>query len=333
MKPFRERNPIAVGIVGVVILTAIGLLAYFSDNLPFIGGGTTYTADFSEAAGLRSGNEVRVAGVQVGTVSDVTLEGNHVKVTFTVKDAWVGDASTAAIKIRTLLGEKYLAVDPLGRNAQDPGKAIPLNRTVAPYDVTEAFNDLASTVGQIDTGQLANAFETITSAFGTTAPDVKAALTGLAAVSQSISSRDNQLAELLSNTKQVTGELANDTSQFQLLLADGSQLLTEVQARRDAIHSLLTGTEQLAQQLAGLVNDNNAQMGPALAALDQVTNTLQANQDNLNKALSLAGPYYRMIGNTVGNGRWLDAYICGLIPQPPDSTNRTSCVPPKPGGN
>jgi phospholipid/cholesterol/gamma-HCH transport system substrate-binding protein len=328
MKPFRERNPIAVGIVGVVLLTAIGLLAYFSDQLPFIGGGTTYTADFSEAAGLRSGNEVRVAGVMVGNVTDVSLDRNHVKVTFKVKGAWIGDSSTAAIKIRTLLGEKYLAIDPLGRNDQDPGKTIPVNRTVAPYDVTQAFNDLASTVGSIDTNQLAQAFESISSAFGTTAPDVKSALTGLAAVSQSIATRDNQLSQLLSNTKSVTGVLAADTAQFQLLLSDGSQLLSEVQARRDAIHTLLTGTEALSQQLAGLVNDNNAQIGPALAALDQVTNTLQANQDNLNKALSLAGPYYRMLGNTVGNGRWLDSYICGLIPQ-----TASGCVPPKPGGH
>src|SRR5262249_20196671 len=135
----RERNPVLVGLAGLAIVAVVALLAFFSGSLPVIGGGTTYTADFTEAAGLRSGNEVRVAGVKVGSVTGVSLDGTHVKVTFKVKNAWVGNASTAAIKIKTLLGEKYLAVDPLGTAAQNPGQAIPASRTTSPYDVTQAF--------------------------------------------------------------------------------------------------------------------------------------------------------------------------------------------------
>ncbi|NED01552.1 MCE family protein, partial [Streptomyces sp. SID6648] len=76
--------------------------------------GTTYSADFSEAAGLDTGDEVRIAGVKVGRVTGVALDGAKVKVTFEVEDAWVGDRTTAAIAIKTVLGDKYLALDPLG---------------------------------------------------------------------------------------------------------------------------------------------------------------------------------------------------------------------------
>ena len=135
------------------------------------------------------------------------------KVAFKVKDTWVGNASTVAIKIKTLLGEKYLAVDPLGAKDQDPARTIPESRTVSPYDVTDAFNGLANTVGQLDTDQLAQSFQDIANAFGNTAPDVHSTLQGLAALSETISSRDNQLSQLLANTKQITGDLANeDTS-------------------------------------------------------------------------------------------------------------------------
>ncbi|HEX3783954.1 MAG TPA: MCE family protein [Pseudonocardiaceae bacterium] len=335
MKSIRERNPIAIGVIGIVVLVVIGLLTYYSDDLPIIGGGTTYTADFSEAAGLVSGNEVRVAGVKVGKVTGVSLDGAKVKVSFKVKDTWVGNASTVAIKIKTLLGEKYLAVDPLGGAAQNPDATIPLGRTVSPYDVTDAFNGLADTVGQINTSQLAQSFEAISNTFSNTGPDVHSTLQGLSALSETISSRDNQLAQLLANTKQITGDLANEDTQFTELLNDGGQLLTELQQRRDAISALLTGTQQLATQLSGLVTDNDKTLGPALSELDQVTTVLRNNQDNLNKALQLAGPYYRLVGNTLGSGHWMDTYLCGLIPKnylPAGSEPDSGCIPPKPGG-
>jgi phospholipid/cholesterol/gamma-HCH transport system substrate-binding protein len=335
MKSIRERDPVAVSIGGLVVLTVLGLLAYFSDDLPVIGGGTTYTADFTEAAGLDPGNEVRVAGVKVGKVTDVALDGGHVTVSFRVKDTWIGDASTAAIAIKTLLGEKYLAVDPLGTARQNPARRIPAGRTTSPYDVTAAFNGLARTFGELDTEQLALSLQTISNTFRDTPPDVRKALNGLSALSKTISSRDAQLARLLANTEQVTASLSGQSSRFEVLLRDGNLLLAELQRRRNAIGSLLTGTQALATELSGLVADNNAQLGPTLRALNQVTTVLQRNQKNLDRALALAGPYYRLLGNTLGNGRWFDTYLCGLVPRsylPPGTGPERGCVPPKPGG-
>jgi phospholipid/cholesterol/gamma-HCH transport system substrate-binding protein len=326
-----ERNPVTVGAIGVIVLVIIGLFAYFYDDLPVIGGGTTYTADFTESAGLVAGNEVRVAGVKVGKVTGVSLDGDRVAVRFKVKDTWVGDRSTAAIKIKTLLGAKYLAVDPLGPASQDPAQPIPTSRTVSPYDVTQALSGLADTVGRINTTQLAAGFEAISQTFGATAPDVHQALTGLARLSTTIASRDNQLADLLANTKKLTGVLAQDDAQFAALLRDGNQLLGELQARRTAIAGLLTGTEQLATQLSGLVTDNSAQLAPTLRELGQVTDVLQRNQGNLNQALALAGPYYRLVGNSLGSGQWMDTYLCGLVPPadvPPGTEPSTGCEAP-----
>jgi phospholipid/cholesterol/gamma-HCH transport system substrate-binding protein len=333
MTPIRERNPIWVALVGLVILAAIAAATYFSDDLPLIGGGTGYTAYFAEAAGLTSGNEVRVAGVKVGQVTGVSLAGNKVAVAFNVKGTWIGNQSTAAIKIKTLLGDKYLAVDPLGAAAQNPSQPIPLTRTKSPYDVVQAFGGVGQQISQINTAQLAQSLETLSSAFSGTPPYVRKALTGLASLSSSIASRDNEVTSLLAGTKQVTGTLAAQDARFQSLLGDGNLLLTTLRERQQAIHSLLVGTQALATQLSGLVNDDQAKLGPALQALDQVTNVLAANQANLQRALSLAGPYYRLLGNAVGNGRWFDTYICGLIPKsylPPGTGPANGCKPPKP---
>jgi phospholipid/cholesterol/gamma-HCH transport system substrate-binding protein len=330
MRSFRERNPVPLGIIGTVVLLAVGALVYFWGDLPGIRG-TSYEAEFSEAAGLRPDDEVRVAGIKVGEVKDVELDASHdydrVVVTFTVDDTWIGDHTTAAIKIKTLLGRKFLALHPTGDREQDPDTRIGRDRTATPYDVTQAFEGLANTVGDIDTAQLADSFRTISDTFADSPEHVKSALDGLSALSRTISSRDSQLAELLANTREITTTLSGTTDEFDKLLDDGKLLLDELDKRRDAIHSLLTGTTDLAEQLSGLVADNQKQLGPALAQLEQVTDILTKYGAQLDRSLSLAGPYFRALNNITGSGNWLDTYVCGLVPD-----NREPCVPNRPKG-
>lgn len=334
-KPVAERNPVAVALAGLLTMTLIGLLAFNAGSLPVVGGGTSYTADFEDSAGLKPGDEVRIAGVRVGEVEDVALDGPRVKVTFKVKDAWIGDRSTVGIAIATLLGAKYLAVDPLGSRRQDPGRRIPMSRTVSPYDVVEAFNGLSRTVGEIDEDRLAKSFEAISATFSDTPPHVRKALTGLAALSRTLSTRNDELAELLDGTAKFTKSVNGKRTEFERLIDNGNLLLDEVRHRRDALHALLTGARDLGIEISGLVEDNEHQLGPALDALDRVTTVLTRNKKNLDKALAAAGPYYRLVGNTLGNGRWMDGYLCGLVPKeylPAGSGPATGCMPPKNGG-
>ncbi|GGU30657.1 MCE family protein [Lentzea flava] len=328
----KQRNPIRTGAISLTVIALLLLAAFYSDDLPIVGGGTSYAADFSEAAGLVPGNEVRVAGVKVGKVTKVKLNGDRVRVTFKVKDAWVGDRTTAMIRIKTLLGQKFLALDPQGSQPLSPGNPIPKERTLAPYDVNEAFNGLATTVGQIDTKQLADSFTVLSDTFKNSPEHVRGALDGLSALSKTISSRDEQLAKLLDNTRQLTKTLADRNSEFEKLLSDGNLLLGELRKRREAISSLLTGTRDLSRELSGLVQDNQNQLKPALEQLGRVTTILQRNQDNLDRSLALMAPFYRVFANTLGNGRWFDTYICGLLPPSVNlgvvGFNEEGCLPP-----
>jgi phospholipid/cholesterol/gamma-HCH transport system substrate-binding protein len=326
MTAFSQRDPLKIGIAGLLALVLIFLLALNFERLPLIGG-TTYTAQFTEAAGLRADNEVRIAGVKVGTVSDVEIEGDHVLVSFRVDDAWIGDHTTAAIRIKTLLGQKYLALDPQGSKELSSSEPIPLQRTMSPYDVIEAFSDLSNTVDQIDTKQLAQSFRTLSDTFSGTPDEVSGALNGLSRLSETISSRDEQLEHLLNNTSQVSQTIADRNADFEKLLADGNLLLQEVRARRDSISGLLDGTRKLSEQLSGLVDDNAAQIGPTLQQLDRVTKMLQRNQDNLNRSLEVFAPFTRLFSNVLGNGRWFDTYVCGLLPPAVGPINQKGCQP------
>src|SRR5207237_8635802 len=127
--------PVRTAVAGLAGLALGVVTALKARSLPVIGDGTTYSAEFSEAAGLAEGNDVRIAGVEVGHVSDVRLRGDHVLVSFRVKGAWLGDATGAAIRLKTVLGQQYLALDPQGAGTLDPGPPTPRSRTAAPYHI------------------------------------------------------------------------------------------------------------------------------------------------------------------------------------------------------
>ncbi|MQA60397.1 MAG: MCE family protein [Actinophytocola sp.] len=327
MKSFQQRNPIWIALFGIAVI-ALGLVAAAnSDELPVIGAGTTYSAEFEEAAGIRSGNEVRVAGIKVGKVKDVELVDNKVKVTFYVKDAWMGDRSRAGIELKSLLGQKFLAVEPAGENTLDPSTTIPMERTSSPYDVLEAFRGLSETVDEIDTPQLAKSFDVISETFANTPDDLKGALSGLSKLSDTISKRDTELSKLLSNTKEISGTLADRDAQLVKLMKDGNVLLAELSRRKEAISSLLQGTQQLAVTLNGIVDDNDKQLGPVLKQLDQLTGMLHRNQKALGDGIEAFAPFVRQFNNVVGSGRWFDNYQCGLLLPQEGDFNQQGCDP------
>ena len=314
-RSFASRNPTVIGAIGLVVIAVLLWAAFNAAKLPIIGGGTQYSAIFSESSGLQSDDEVRIAGVKVGTVTGVALDGANgadVKVQFRVKNAFVGDQTEAIIKIKTVLGRKYLELDSTGANAQKAGSTIPLSRTLTPYDVYPAFSDLTKTVGAIDTATLGKSLETIAQTFKDTPADVSSTLDGLSRLSTTISSRDEALRTLLARAQSVTGVLADRDAQISQILTDGNLLLEELTLRRDAIRTLFINTSTLSLQISGLVADNQRTLKPALDQLKGVLDVLQKNSDNIDRALALMAPFYRVFANTLGNGRWFDTYIQNL---------------------
>jgi phospholipid/cholesterol/gamma-HCH transport system substrate-binding protein len=309
-----KRSPAFIGVLGIAMVLLVAISAFFLDRLPIIGAGTKYTAEFTEAAGIKKGNEVRIAGVKVGAVSDVRLDGDRVLIDFRPQDAWIGNETTASIQIKTVLGQKYLALDPKGSGPANPSQRIPLSRTLSPYDVVDAFSDAAKTIDEIDTAQLATSMRVLSEAFATTPPEIRGSIDGVARLSETLGKRDEELKRMFAATRQTTKVLADRNAEFERLLASGGQLLTELNVRQQAISQLLTGAKTVAAELSALVHDNEAQIGPALTNLKASIDLLNANQQNISKTLELAAPFYGLYANVLGTGRWFDAVIVNLIP-------------------
>lgn len=317
MKPFRERNPVPIGAIGIAVLAVLMALAFNVERLPLVGGGDLYYANFSDSGGLKPRDQVRVAGVKVGQVESVELEDAHVRVAFRVEDdVEFGKRSRIRIKIATVLGEKYLALSPEGEGQLAPGASIPLSRTETPFNVIEAFSGLTERTQQIDTERLAESFQTLATTFEDSPEEVQASLRGLTRLSKTISSRNAKLDELLSYSENVTKVLAERNQEFVTLLQDADLLLKELDRRREVIHQLLVNTVELSDQLVALVEENEQQLEPALQRLNEVVDILRRNEQQLRRSMQLLAPFVREFTDTLGNGPWFDTYVQNIAPVP-----------------
>ncbi|GAB6986909.1 MCE family protein [Nocardioides pyridinolyticus] len=317
MTPFRERNPVVVGAASLAVIALLILAAFRAQDLPVIGGGDTYYAAFSESGGLKPNDEVRIAGVRVGKVETVELEGDHVKVTFRIDtDSGFGDDTRAAIKVKTLLGAMYLSLEPAGEGQLEEGSEIPVERTSSPYDVVEAFSGFAETAERIDTDRLAESLTTLADLSRNTPDEFRSALAGVSDLSSNLAARDEQINTLLKNLERVSGVLGERDDDIVALMRDSDVLFRALVARRDAVHNLLTSTSQLSKELTLLVRQSRADLKPALEHLDNVLDVLNKNQDNLDNSLRLMAPFYRVFASTLGNGPWFDTYIQNMPPVP-----------------
>jgi phospholipid/cholesterol/gamma-HCH transport system substrate-binding protein len=317
MKPFRERNPVVVGAISLVVLAVTLVAALRADDLPIIGGGDTYYAMFTEAGGLKVNDEVRIAGVRVGKVDEIELAGDEVRVSFKVDDAAAfGGETRAAIKVKTILGSMFLALEPAGGGRLDEGSTIPAARTSSPFDVVEAFEGLASTSERIDTDQLAESLTTLADLTRNTPDEFRGALDGLSRLSSNVAAKDEQLNTLLVNLERVSTVLDERDQDIVTLMEDSDVLFRALVARREAVHDLLVSSTTLSQELTRLIDQSREDLAPALAHLENVVAVLNKNEDNLDSSLRLMAPFYRVFANTLGTGPWFDTWISNFPPVP-----------------
>ncbi|WP_246097777.1 MCE family protein [Rhodococcus spelaei] len=311
---FRDMNPMPIGVVGTVLVAAVVAATLQFQSLPFVGARESYRAVFTETAGLTEGSRVEVAGVKVGTVRSLDIEGPTVVVTFGLDDAVrLGDRSTADIATETVLGTKGLRIRPAG-DAPLPDRTIGVEHTSSPYQLTDALGDLTTKVRDIDTDQLGDSLRSVAGVLRNTPDDLRAALDGVSRLSRSVSSRDDDLRALLSNAEQVTGLLAERSGQINTLILDGNELLGDLVARRQAIAELSGHVSAVSKALIALVHDNEATLTPTLGKVTSVLSVLQQNSDAIGKAIDQLGPYVTQLGEAVASGPFFNSYIQNLIP-------------------
>ncbi|MFE9320691.1 MCE family protein [Nocardia sp. NPDC052278] len=314
MNGMLESNSFRAGLIGAVLVIAGVLSAQNYDHVPYLAAHREYEAYFAEAAGLRAGAPVEVAGVTVGQVTNLDLRGNKILVRFTANGVRLGDQTEAAIKTKTVLGSKMMELRPRGTAALRPDSAIGLEHTSTPYVLPDTLGDLTTSISGLKTDQITQALHVLSSSVDAVQPDLAGALDGVARLSESVDSRDRMLTELLSHASGVTQVLAKRSDQLNRLVVDGNTLLAGLDARGAAIATLLDNVNQVSQQLRQLVADNREQLGPVLDRFNNVLDLLDRRRSEIQQSLLPLSQYALSLGESVASGPFFKAYIVNLLP-------------------
>ncbi len=313
MKSFAERNRLAIGTVGIVVVAAVALAALQYQRLPFFNQGTRVSAYFADAGGLRTGNTVEVSGYPVGKVSSISLDGPGVLVEFKVDtDVRLGNRTEVAIKTKGLLGSKFLDVTPRGDGRLD--SPIPIERTTSPYQLPDALGDLAATISGLHTERLSESLATLAQTFADTPAHFRNAIHGVARLAQTLDERDNQLRSLLANAAKATGVLANRTDQIVGLVRDTNVVLAQLRTQSAALDRIWANISAVAEQLRGFIAENRQQLRPALDKLNGVLAIVENRKERVRQAIPLINTYVMSLGESLSSGPFFKAYVVNLLP-------------------
>jgi len=318
---FRDINKVVLGLVSLVIVGgmvggafAIGTLKLFEDRYAMSG-------VFSDSGGLKNGAPVRVAGINVGEVTNVApdYQLGQIIITWEVDSGvHVGPDTRAEIGTATLLGGDYMRLSNTegGSSYQDlpaDERRVPLERTGAPYTVINALSDATRNFNQFDVDAVNNVIQQIgdtIKANQATLPDV---VGNLEKLGLAVQARQDQLDALIANGQQVTATLASRDQQLGGLIDQAGALLDALNGRRQQLSELLGSGNQVVNQMADVIEGKRAEIDAILSDLHTTLGAVQRQMPNLNTGLAWAGPTFNELVK-VQTGNSFNTAIIGIGP-------------------
>lgn len=310
------RNPIRTGVIGLIVLVVVLAVVAGVPQAYFLLRTRPYTVEFANAAGLTAQAKVHVAGVPAGRITGVQLAGNRVRVSFRLdRGQPLGTSTSAAVKIATVMGTRYLSVQPSGPGELPSGALIPEGRTSVPYDLGEISNHAQQTSSRLDVGALHQMMATMHDVAPRDPGLIGQTLQGVSGASQLVGRHKQQLEQMLRSAQSVTSELVQQRQTLVNVLGDTNLVLQTLNDRRQTIHQLVTDVDALTAQLDGFLKQNGEQVGTMLSDLHQLSDSLVRDEKALSDTITQLGPAGKGLSNATGNGTWGDvAGPAGPIP-------------------
>lgn len=329
-KSMFERSASRLGIIGTLAIIAILAFAFTFKSIPFLSGQSSFHAEFSDASGLNTDDPVNIAGVTVGKVRKIELDGTHVNVEFGVDDGGqeqLGGQTTATIKVRTLLGQRYIELVPRGSGRLERGATIPLMRTSSGYDITNGLENATKKVEATDKGGLSAALDQISRVETALPPDLRSTIDGVRRLSETVASRDGALRDLFAGSAGVSKILADRNQEIVSMFGQGRILFRALNDRSDSIHRVLVQSNAIAQSLNSISGEVKDTLQPTLTELGKIIDLLNNNYDNLNKSITGMEQYVNQVSETVGSGPYFQIILQNILP-----ANTAGQQPSSPGG-
>ncbi len=315
IKNFRERSPIVIGLISILAIAAGTVFAFSIDKFPALKQAYDIQAEFKDAAGLKAENQVRVAGIKVGTVSAIELVSDRVLVTMEIDNSIeIPDDAFAEIKLATILGTKFVDIEAKGGAPYlEAGDLIPLERTAIPYEIYQASNQGTDVLEDLDGDALNAMLLELSDLVRIAREEVGTALAGLNELGQGLNARQEDLRSLLSNANDVTRVLAEEGGELNELIAESDDVLASLAGKREEVQALLESTKLMSGELASLLRNNRANVDGILTKLHRALVVLDRNVEHLDVAFEYAGASSRYFGGIFQQGRWGDVAPCTIF--------------------
>jgi phospholipid/cholesterol/gamma-HCH transport system substrate-binding protein len=337
MRSFRDRNRIAVGLVSAGTLVALVVSVYLVGTRGLFKDRYTVTGTFAATGGLRSGDEVRVAGVRVGEVGAVRPDHRRGYVVITWKvdgDVDLGPNTRAEIKVANVLGGRYLRLSgpvaaPHLADVPEDRRRIPLDRTQVPTTINDVLDTSTRTISKLDT----KAINTIVAQLNGIGEDDRGrlgrALTNLASLSEAVNDADPQITKLLDGGDRVLKLAHAKDEELSRLLTNVQAMLDELRLRRTELAAFLGSGNRAVKSLTELIDDRQAKLLTLVADLRGTLGTLRPATGDFNELLAWAGPTLSGLSGTGGRGPWLEVVATGLGPLSPKDLADLARIAPK----
>ena len=313
MRALQPANRVRVGVLAIAVVVLIVGVGQSFSSLPMLFATASYYAQFSDSGGLSKGDKVRILGMDVGTVQDLKIDGDHVVMKFSTGTRTIGTESRLAIRTDTLLGKKVLEIEPRGTRPLRPGAVLALGQSTTPYQIYDAFFDVTKAASGWNIETVKKSLNVLSETVKETYPHLSAALDGVAKFSDTLGKRDEQLKHLLAEARKVAGVLGDRSKQINALLRNTQELLAAFNERGRAIDALLANVSAFSTQVKGLINDN-PNLHHLLEQLRTVTDVLVVHKKDLADVLKTLRNYTAALSEAVGSGPYFKVMIGNLLP-------------------
>lgn len=297
----------------VVTTLATSLLVVTIGNLTF-SAKTEYRAEFVDATGVVEGDDVRIAGVKVGSVQGVEIvDRTRALVTFDVDESTsLSRATHAAIRYRNLVGQRYISLsDEIGDGGALPdGATIPVGQTSPALDLTVLFNGfkpLFQALSPTDINQLSYEIVRVFQGEGGT---LEGLLAHTASVTSTLAGRDQLIGQLIDNLNEVLDHVGDRDDQLSRLITTYRTFVGGLKGDRQAILGSLDQISELSVQTSDLVSGIREPFVSDIEQLRRVAGNLDQGKAELDRALQVLPIKLNKVGRTASYGSWFNFYLC-----------------------
>lgn len=311
MRTLEPPNRVRIGLMGIVVTVLVIGVGQSFTSVPMLFAKPSYYGQFTDSGGINTGDKVRIAGMDVGKVEGLKIDGDHIVVKFSIGTNTIGTESRLAIKTDTILGKKILDVEARGSQQLRPGSTLPLGQSTTPYQIYDAFFDVTKAAQGWDIETVKQSLHVLSQTIDQTYPHLSPALDGVAKFSDTIGKRDEQVKHLLAQANQVASVLGDRSDQIDRLLVNTKTLLAAFNERGQAINALLGNIAAFSEQVKGLINDN-PNLNHMLEQLRTVSDILVQRKDDLANGLTEVGKFLPSLNEAIASGPFFKVVLHNL---------------------